>query len=239
MRNRSGNPGVDEGPPAVGLLRRLLAGLPSASADLVTASVCIAVWWAPQSWPEDLLRSTALIMLIEFLSIHSLIIAPVLAVLLTERWPYAGLILILLLYLGVAVGVSVALQTWWPTVFFAWLLLSRYVLPMWNIGGGDEHIDLGKVWLVSTLLWLLLIFASLILPVPALGWDADAIARLGLPGGGIWVDQPHRLLAFAASYFLLLAAFKLLARPEPPSGKRRPMSRAERRRIANEDRRAR
>ena len=44
-----------------------------------------------------------------------------------------------------AAGASVALQTWWPTLLFAWLLLSRYVLPRWNIGGADEHLDAGEL----------------------------------------------------------------------------------------------
>lgn len=200
-------------------MRRIAAGLPSALADLVTAAMCIAAWWAPRALPDDLVRVTALVMLIEFLSIHGLImlpLLPLLALLLSERWPRAGTIIAVLLYLAMAVGASLALQTWWPTVFFAWLLLSRYVLPRWNIGGADEHPDIGRLWMVSTLLWIALAFASVLVPVPALGWDAAVIAELGLPGRGIWVDQPQRLLAFAATYFLLLAAFKLRSVPVPP-----------------------
>lgn len=197
-------------------MRRIAAGLPSALADLVTAAMCIAAWWAPRALPDDLVRVTALVMLIEFLSIHGLIVLPLLAVLLSERWPRAGAIVAVLLYLGMAVGASLALQTWWPTVIFAWLLLSRYVLPRWNIGGADEHPDIGRLWIVSTLLWIALAFTSVLVPVPALGWDASVIAELGLPGKGIWVDEPQRLLAFATTYFLLLAAFKLRSVPAPP-----------------------
>ena len=221
MRGESSNLDANGLPPAVGGIRRVLAGLPSAAADLLTAATCIAAWWAPHQLPEDLVRVTALVMLIEFLSIHGVIMLPLIALLLSQRWPRVGLALSVLLYFGFAAGASLALQSWWPTLFFGWLLLSRYVLPRWNIGGADEHIDFGKLWLVSTLLWLGLAFATVLLPVPALGWDAAAIASLGLPGEGIWVDEPQRLLAFAASYFLLLAAFKLSATPEPPARKQR------------------
>jgi hypothetical protein len=203
------------GAPRVGAWRRVLATLPSALADLMTATLCVAAWAMPQALPEGLLRSTALIMLIEFLSIHGMVIVPILALLLSARWPWLGLGLALLVYIGIAVGASLALQTWWPTLAFAWLLLSRYVLPRWNLGRADEHLDAGRLWVVSTVLWLGLAFATVLLPVPAWGWDAATIARLGLPGEGLWVDEPQRLLAFAASYFLLLAWFKFGSTPEP------------------------
>src|SRR5690606_4576615 len=117
-----------------------------------------------------------------------------------------------LVYLGFAIGMSAALDSWWPSVFFAWLLLSRYVLTRWNLGGHDEHMDAGALWLVSLLLWLGLVFAAVLLPVPELGW-ANVGAGYGLPGGGIFVREPERLLACATLYFLGLAAFKLRARP--------------------------
>lgn len=213
-----------------------MAGLPSASADLLTAAICIAAWWAPHTLPEDLLRATALMMLIEFLSIHGLIMVPLLTVLMPGRWPRVSLALVVLLYFGVAAGASVAVDTWWPTLFFAWLLLSRYVLPHWNIGGGDDHLGLGQLWLISTLLWIVLCFASVLLPVPSLGWDAATIATLGLPGKGIWIDQPQRLLAFASIYFLLLAAYKLSASPKAPGQESRHLrERGQRRRRSAAD----
>lgn len=225
--------------PRPGAMRRVLAGLPSALADLLTAACCIAVWWSPQALPDGLTRSMALVMVIEFLATHSFIMAPILAVVLSERWPRVGLALVALLYFGFAAGASVALQTWWPTLFFGWLLLSRYVLPRWNLGGADEHLDIVQLWLVSTLLWIVLGLTTVLLPVPALGWDAAAISQLGLPGEGIWVDEPQRLLAFASSYFLLLAAFKLSATPQPDGSRKRDArsSRRQRRRGTKSDQR--
>jgi hypothetical protein len=214
MSKRSGNADKSGSASRVGAMRRIMAGLPSAFADLVTAALCIVAWWAPHTLPDDLLRGTALIMLIEFLSIHGLIMIPLLAVLIPGRWPYVSLALVMLLYFGIAAGASVALDTWWPTLFFAWLLLSRYVLPRWNIGGEDEHLGMGQLWVISSLLWIVLSLATVLLPIPSLGWDAATIAALGLPVKGIWADEPQRLLAFASIYFLLLAAYRLGAAPE-------------------------
>lgn len=219
MRTQPTPPGGIRSAPPPGAMRRVLAGLPSALADLITAGMCLVAWWAPQAVPDELLRVTALIMLIEFLSIHGLVFVPVLTILLSAHLPRLGVALAVLLYFGFAAGASLALQTWWPTLFFLWLLLSRYVLPRWNLGGADEHLDLGGLWVISTLLWLGLAFATTVLPLPALGWDAETIARIGLPGTGVWIEEPQRLLAFASSYFLLLAAFKLSATPEPPGRK--------------------
>ncbi|TPW15194.1 MAG: hypothetical protein FD129_941, partial [bacterium] len=35
-----------------------------------------------------------------------------------------------------------------------------------------------------------------------LGLTPAVHSRLGLEGGGIWIDEPHRVLAFGVAYFL-------------------------------------
>src|SRR5690606_6617028 len=136
----------------VPLSRRFLAGLPSALADLLTAAACLAAWIAPGSMPAGFVRTAALTMLIEFLCIHGTLVVPLLGWLASRRagrlawlgWPLATLP-----YLAFAAGASLALDSWWPTLFFAWLLVSRYLLPRWNLAGHDEHVDVGALWLVS------------------------------------------------------------------------------------------
>src|SRR5690606_9013570 len=67
------------------LSRRILAGLPSALADLLMAAACLAVWIAPGSMPAGFVRTAALTMLIEFLCIHGTVVLPLLAWLAPRR----------------------------------------------------------------------------------------------------------------------------------------------------------
>ncbi len=40
------------------------------------------------------------------------------------------------------------------------------------------------------------------LPVPRLGISRAAVDDLALPGSGLWIEQPHRVLAAGTLYFL-------------------------------------
>lgn len=180
--------------------------------DALTAIACFCAWWAPLALPVDLLRSMALIIVIEFLTIHAAVMVPLCAFFVRGRPGMAlAMGLASAVYALMALGASLALDTWWPSLFFVWLLASRYALPIWTGREGDEVIDQGQLWLVSTLLWLGLAFPAMLLPLPAPGWDADVQRLAGLPGTGVWAAEPQRLLAFAGAYFALLALFKVHA----------------------------
>ena len=47
------------------------------------------------------------------------------------------------------------------------------------------------------------------LPLPRLGIDAALAQSIALPGSsGLWVEQPHRVVAFGLLYFAATAALK-------------------------------
>ncbi|MES9991914.1 MAG: hypothetical protein ABW098_08170 [Candidatus Thiodiazotropha sp.] len=186
-------------------IRRLSEVVP----DLVTAGLCLAVWIVPERFDTGFITTMMLVMVIEFLVIHATIIVPILALFMPERLGgiYTGLIAGSLFYLAFAAGGSLAIDSWWPTVAFGWLLASRYLLPLLGIGGDeDENI---RLWIFSTFMWLLLLFATLLLPIPDLEFHTSIAAGLGGSASGIWVDEPHRMLAFALLYFTSLALFKI------------------------------
>jgi hypothetical protein len=64
-----------------------------------------------------------------------------------------------------------------------------------------------NVWL-----YLLLIVATAIVPLPALGLTPEIVAGFHLPGSGTWVEKPQSVLAFGFLYFGLGAYFDLRAR---------------------------
>ena len=60
------------------------------------------------------------------------------------------------------------------------------------------------------MLYFVLVMLTAFIPIPRRGVTADIAQRMRLPGGsGLWVDQPHRAIAAAALYFLLLGVVEL------------------------------
>lgn len=51
---------------------------------------------------------------------------------------------------------------------------------------------------------------TVIAPMPRWGISADLQPRFGLSGGGLWVDEPHRVVAFGVVYFGVLFVAKML-----------------------------
>lgn len=48
--------------------------------------------------------------------------------------------------------------------------------------------------------------------LPELGVTAGVQVELALPGSGLWIDEPQRVLAFGALYFGLTAVGEVLSR---------------------------
>ena len=69
-------------------------------------------------------------------------------------------------------------------------------------------------WGLSVAAYLAAVFAGVMLPLPRLGLSGDIVPLLGLPGGGLWVEQPHTVIASGTIYFSLLAWAKWAWRPE-------------------------
>lgn len=176
--------------------------------DLVTAGMCIAVWWVPERFGGGFVATMCLIMLIELLTIQSVIVVPVVGVLVPEALgKYTGFVLALCVYAALAVAFSLVLSTWWPTLFFLWLLISRFGLPFVIEGWDGLGADFEREWALSTALWLLLIVPALTLPLPAVAQSVHE----ALPPPFV---APERWLAFAILYFLGLAAYKVLREPQ-------------------------
>jgi hypothetical protein len=44
-----------------------------------------------------------------------------------------------------------------------------------------------------------------VLPLPRLGLIEALLPQLEIPGSGLWVDDPHRVIAFGLLYFAVLS----------------------------------
>lgn len=207
--------------PAPLLFHRLAAAGP----DAVTAGVFLTLWISPLALGASGVRNAVLVMLVEFVLIHA---AGFLGgLLLNPALPRGRRVLVLAgfagFYLMFVGAFMLAFQEWWPVLVFGWLILGKFGLIVTGRGASEAQ---ASVWGMSALIYLLGAFATILLPLPRLGVGAEVVGQLGLPGSGLWVEQPHRVLAFGFLYFALLAAFKWHTVDRPPT--QRPRSRRRR-----------
>jgi len=99
-------------------------------------------------------------------------------------------------------GFALAFKTWWPFVAF-WVLTANRLLGILvgQAPEGEEKALIQGGWAVTCVTYLVFVFATTLLPIPTLGITDAVVARQDLPGSGLWVDQPHRVIAFGFFYF--------------------------------------
>ena len=70
---------------------------------------------------------------------------------------------------------------------------------------GKEKELIISSWAVGVLFYLVFVFASTILPVPAFGITEEVIRTQNLTGSGLWIDEPYRVIEFGFLYFTVVA----------------------------------
>lgn len=183
---------------------RVLAVLP----DAVSAGAFACLWMFPLAFGTSGVRNGMLVMLVEFILIHSTAFLGAAAFAESaSRLRRVGLLVGFgALYLGFIAAFSFAFDAWWPFLAFGWLLLGKLRIVFdARDRNGDGKGGVHAMWAISALAYLASVFATAFLPLPRLGLGAAVLPQLQLPGSGLWVEQPHRVIAAGALYFGLLA----------------------------------
>ena len=204
---------------------RTIRDLASAMPDFVMATVCLLTWIAPEAINPGVIPWVLLTMLVEFVVVHS---APFMGLQLVSEQPTArkvrNVIAIGGFYSIFLLGFSLAFHAWWPFVSFWLLTLNRLTVLLFSQAKeGRARETLQASWGAGALCYLVGVGITTVLPVPRLGVSPGIVSSLNLTGGGLWIDQPWRVLAFATFYFgatgLLEATgfAALVPRPAPRS----------------------
>ena len=185
--------------------RGFLASLP----DFSLAGAFLYTWIEPRALGDDAVRYFMLTMLLEFIIVHSSAFMG--NVLLSREGTRKRLLALLglgacyTLFVG---GFALGFGTWWPVWAFWGLTLNRMLsVLVGDAPEGRERQYVRAGWALSVMFYLFGAFATTLLPVPELGMGS---AAPDLPGGGLWVDEPHRVLAFGVIYFGLTGLGELL-----------------------------
>ncbi len=186
--------------------RRFLAAAP----DAVLAATFVVVWLSPLSLGDRMVAHLMLVMLQEFIAIHSSAFAAAVLFGNKPRGPKVATLAGLgAFYSLFSVGFCLAFHQWWPlwalwAQFFNRMLRSLLTQPPPEEARQSAMAEVGA----GTMFYIVFVFATTLLPVPQFGITASVVASLGLPGGGLWVEQPHRVIAFGFLYFAAQTAFQ-------------------------------
>jgi hypothetical protein len=188
----------------LGSLQRLLAALP----DAITAAAFAVAWIAPATLGPEYVNRLTLIMLFEFIVVHSSgFYAGIVAATEVDRGRRVKLLMGLsALYLLFILAFTLAYQSIWPLLAFAWLFVSRF-MQVWarRVTSTIEIGCMFKLWAVSVAAYVLGAMITVVLPLPALGMTREFIASMQLTGGGEWNTRPQTVLAFGLLYFSIQA----------------------------------
>lgn len=188
-----------------------IPALTAAAPDLALGAAFLVVWLAPVPLEPSVIAHLTLLMLLEFITMHS---SAFMGTTMFRPGPRKAKLLTLLAIAGfytLFVGsFSLMFKTAWPLVSFWLLSLNRMMgVLLGNAPQGEEQAFVRRSWAASAIAYLLGAFVTVLLPVPRLGLTEAVVGAQDLVGSGLWVSQPHRLVAFGFLYFTAVGLSEL------------------------------
>lgn len=179
---------------------------------MLLAAFCAAVWVAPQRFGAAAIRYVVLLMVLEFLVVHSAAFMGKIAVGPSGRaWRSFGVVGLGAGYSAFVAAFCLVFGEWWPLPAFWLLILNRLAGALLHRGEADAARALGLSWAAAIVAYIGAALLSKVLPIPRLGITPDIQAAARLPGAGVfWIEQPHRVLAGASAYFTLMACWEFV-----------------------------
>jgi len=168
------------------------------------ALVFLLTWVAPRLLGVAWVKSLLLILLAEMLLLAA---AGVLwqmegsgRAVVTLMWVLFGV------YALMGWGLCRLFESWWPMITLGMLLATR----IWtDVGPALAMESDPRMLAVRGVALLGVVTVTSFLPLPRLGMTPEVTRDIKVPGEGIWVDEPHRLLVTGALYFTLIPIVRL------------------------------
>lgn len=180
----------------------------AAAPDAGLAAICLATWVRPMALGRRQVQYILLLMLLEFIVIHSAAFMGQALLSPEGRAKRAGRIIAFGAFYSVFAGAfSLGFHVWWPLGAFWLLTLNRLAgVLTGQAPAGSERQFIRAGWAASALFYMAAVTVTLLVPLPRLGITPEVVAQQGLAGiGGVWVEQPHRVVAAGCLYYALTA----------------------------------
>lgn len=180
--------------------------------DFLLAFAFLVTWIEPNALGENMLSYLSLIMLLEFIIIHSSAFMGFVIFGTKSKLKKIVFLLGLALFYNVFVGIFSLIQgEFWPIIAFWGLVANRMLsVLLGSSTDGSDAIKMGGMWAVSVFCYVTSVFIVMLLPLPQLGVTDAMIAEMNGKMGGLWFTEPYKVLAFGFLYFMEIALFELL-----------------------------
>jgi hypothetical protein len=178
-------------------------GLFNALPDFAFAGVFLITWIAPLTLGDQMVKWLLLVMLMEFIVIHSAAFMGRVAISNADRTKRTtGILGFGALYTVFAGAFSLAFRSWWPITSFWGQTINRLLgVILGQVPDEQQKAFIMRGWAASAIFYLLGCMVTLLLPIPRLGLTPAIQAAQHITGGGVWVEQPQKVLAFGFLYF--------------------------------------
>jgi hypothetical protein len=188
--------------------------LPAFSAavpDLALGVLFLATWIAPTALRAQMVGYLMLLMLLEFIIMHSsAFMGNVLISNASRAGKTVGMLGLGAFYTLFVGAFSLAFHQLWPLWNFWGLMANRLLgVLIGQAPAGEEKLFIQRTWACSAVCYLVFAFATTFLPMPRFGITPEVVAHLDLPGSGLWIDQPWRVMAFGFLYFTTVGVSEL------------------------------
>jgi hypothetical protein len=190
-----------------------IAHLFSALPSFFLGGMFLITWIAPDAFEEKMVSYLMLVMLLEFINVHAAGFMGNTIISDTGRGTKAIAIIGLGVFYTLFVGAfALAFEQWWPLWAFWGLVLNRLLgIVLGKVLTGQEKKMIETSWAIGVFCYVMLVFATVILPVPSFGVTSEVIARQGFTMGGLWIDEPQRMMAFGFLYFSVIGLTELFS----------------------------
>ena len=187
------------------------ASLTAAAPDLGFGLVCLATWFWADRMPPWMLDYILLVMLLEFIVVHSSALLGSMAYSDDPRKKRVGALLGLGgMYSIFVLGFCLAFKTLWPILSFWGQTFNRLMGPMLGADlSGRQRAYVHGMWAISAGLYFVGAFVCSLVPWPRLGVTYEIVAAANLSGSGLWIDEPWRPVVFGFFYFTGVGLFEL------------------------------
>jgi hypothetical protein len=210
-----------------------LGGLPlshviAAIPDFGLAGFFAISWVHPYAFGDHMLGRLELMMLMEFIILHSsAFLAFAMSVprrRIARIGAVAGLGALYTLFTG---SFALAFHTWWPITSF-WLLLTNRMLAV-LLGKAPKERDLDFIiigWAAGVACFLVFALVTATTDIPRGGITLAVQRAQPSSVGGLWAEQPWRVIAMGTFYYAAMALTKLLGIGAPPAAAPQPYATA-------------
>ncbi len=180
--------------------------------QLILIWVLIDVWRFPMDWDNGQWVATAVELIVaEFFLLHSGVFMAGIAMEEDPSERFNAFAWLFLVYAGIIGTMSYLAGSASLFLIFGGVMLGRFVTLVIAVDEGAAHLGWRSIY--GAILYVLLVPASIFLPVPELG-ITTSVQRLAFPEGeGVWVMEPERGIAMALAYFSIMVYLEMFKFP--------------------------